>query len=112
MAATPGSHLILLHQVPSKPNTKVRFLGCVTTHDPTSPLVHLTHPPSRLAIPVDISLVAPSLPPGSLRDGEWVNVVGYTPPVGEELVVTALLLWGAGALRLGEYERVVGAEGG
>ncbi|KAH8149403.1 uncharacterized protein LAJ45_06482 [Morchella importuna] len=111
MAATPASRLLLLHQVPSHPNTKVRFLGCITTHDPTSPLLTLTHPPSRLAIHVDISLVAATLALGSLRDGEWVNVVGYTsaaPAAGEEMVVTAIVLWGAGAVGVGEYARVVG----
>ncbi|KAI5841430.1 hypothetical protein DFP73DRAFT_555719 [Morchella snyderi] len=112
MAATPGTRLLLLHQVPDHPGTKVRFLGCITTHDPTSPLLTLTHPPHRAAIAVDISLVAARLAPGSLRDGQWVNVVGYTPPAGAGAppVVTALVLWGAGvggAVPLGEYVRAV-----
>lgn len=77
---------------------------------------------------VDLELVIESLTAedeGALKDGSWVNVVGYVvrapgsgeTPSGSKIVssakrhgvphVQALLVWDAGPLDIGVYERVI-----
>jgi hypothetical protein len=62
-----------------------------------------------------------SLKATDLRFGEWLNIIGYVPfpPNGEEakkersidlnprIAVQAVMLWSAGAIRLGEYEQIL-----
>jgi hypothetical protein len=72
---------------------------------------------------VDVNLLLSTLKPTDTQVGEWVNVMGYvtSPPVlpipnrGPEpgaprqaaVAVQAVLLWSAGSIKLGEYERIL-----
>lgn len=125
--SAPGSSLLFLHQVAAcPPNTKVRFLGwfvslalslplsipptdshpnrlSVKAYDATSATLTLSHPPEPGLVDVNISLVVLTLPFGALRDGEWVNVIGYTTSTR----VDAIILWSAAGVRLGVYEQTL-----
>lgn len=75
---------------------------------------------------VDIHLPLSTLKPTDTQFGEWVNVIGYvtegSPPPGSSggdkrnapkgkermaASVQAIMLWSAGAIDVGEYERVL-----
>lgn len=73
---------------------------------------------------VDVNLLLSMLKPTDTQVGEWVNVIGYvtSQPVftakkerksGSEALkratvsVQAVMLWSAGSIKLGEYERVL-----
>lgn len=123
--AAPGSSLLFLHQVAAcPPNTKVRFLGwfvslalslptpptdshpnhpSVKAYDAANATLTLSHPPSPSLVNVNISLVVVTLSFGALRDGEWVNVIGYTAGTR----VDAIMLWPAAGVRLGVYEQTL-----
>ncbi|KAG0131960.1 CST complex subunit Ten1 [Tuber indicum] len=106
----PGSKLLPLDQIPScPPNTRVRFLGCIASYDMTTAELSLSRPPSSVFIKTDVSLLTSSLSMGSLRDGEWVNVIGDTlkEEKGEGVLVRAITLWSAGGINLGKYEKGV-----
>jgi hypothetical protein len=60
-----------------------------------------------VAIKTDISVLVQALPMGSLRNGEWVNVIGDTIAEGEATAVQAIMLWSAAYINLGKYEKVL-----
>ncbi|RLL93950.1 hypothetical protein CFD26_102166 [Aspergillus turcosus] len=115
--------------------SKVRFLGCVRTyHIPTGHLI-LEHnyprrrfPASaeteRASVAVDVNAVLESVTAEELRVGAWVNVVGYVRSWGSDsdgddhdalrklrmsspVYVEAVMVFSAGVVELGEYERVL-----
>ncbi|KAF7133743.1 hypothetical protein CNMCM5793_005097 [Aspergillus hiratsukae] len=115
--------------------SKVRFLGCVRTyHIPTGHLI-LEHDyprrrsptsaePERASVAVDVSAVLESVTAEELRVGAWVNVVGYVRSWGlgsdgdghdtlrklgmsSPVYVEAVMVFSAGVVELGEYERVL-----
>ena len=109
-SAIPGSLLLHLHDLPSQPHgSKVRFLGCVRDYDPVSATLTLTHPPKVTpCAEVDISVPLPTLAKGSLRNGNWVNVIGYMVH-GEEGVarVDAIDIWSADGVQPSKYSRLL-----
>jgi Telomere capping, CST complex subunit len=75
---------------------------------------------------VDILLPLSTVKPTDTQFGEWVNVIGYVtegsstpgsnggdkknaPKAGERVAarVQAIVLWSAGAVNIGEYEKVL-----
>ena len=73
---------------------------------------------------VDVNLLLSTLKPTDTQVGEWVNVIGYitsqptrtakTEPRSAsealkwaKVFVQAVMLWSAGSIKLGEYERVL-----
>ena len=65
---------------------------------------------------VDVNLVLETLPTQHLEIGGWLNVIGYVRrnqskvgkrSFGEVIVIQALLLWSAGPIKVGEYERAL-----
>jgi Telomere capping, CST complex subunit len=72
---------------------------------------------------VDVTLILESVTPEMLQSGTWLNIVGYVNgsllrkgrALGSESTwvkaeggsVQALLVWSAGALRIGDYERIL-----
>lgn len=85
--ATP-SHLLPLPSLPFLPNTplphKARFLGCIRDYDHHTATATLQHPPSPVIAYVDLALPLASLDMGSLRNGEWISVIGNITEVSEE----------------------------
>ena len=71
-------------------------------------------------VSVDINAVLESVTPEELRVGAWVNVLGYVRDAryrgvetgasrssSRAVYVEAILVFSAGAVNLGEYERIV-----
>ncbi|RMJ21102.1 hypothetical protein PHISP_08030 [Aspergillus sp. HF37] len=114
-------------------DSKVRFLGCVRTYAISTGHLVLEHnyprtksdPPS---VSVDINALVESLTSEVLRVGAWVNVVGYLRDAGypslslsageglagadaskmpRPVYVEAVMVFAAGPVALGEYERVL-----
>lgn len=72
---------------------------------------------------VDLALVLESLKSDELQSGTWLNIIGYVSkcapirnkeqapgPTSMETgrkSIQALVVWNAGALRLGDYERIL-----
>lgn len=68
---------------------------------------------------VDVNLLLSTLTATDTQRGEWVNVMGYVEdrilgfkggtgdPGGVGIRVQAILLWSAGRVKLGEYERIL-----
>ncbi|KAI9769230.1 MAG: hypothetical protein M1840_004359 [Geoglossum simile] len=103
----------------------------VTAYKAATGILTLQHayPSSRPHVPtayVDILLLLSTVEPTDTQFGEWVNVIGYvtegsSPPdssggekrnslrAEEHLAarVQAIVLWSAGALDVGEYEKVL-----
>ena len=126
--------ITFLAHLPSHPQgTKVRFLGCVTKYDLSTGVLELQHayPPaydiSVIAV-VDVNLLLENLKREDLVVGAWVNVVGYVEEVINKrenakhmngnmgqggisrvdlLKVQAIMLWSAGGINIGEYERAL-----
>jgi hypothetical protein len=74
---------------------------------------------------VDVNLALESTDPTSLRDGAWVNVIGYTlanPSTNharsrkrtrvdnQATELQAILVWDAGSIRVEEYEKMLQAQ--
>ncbi|RHZ61927.1 nuclear telomere cap complex subunit Ten1 [Aspergillus thermomutatus] len=123
-----------LSDLPSLPTgSKVRFLGCVRTYNiPTGHLVLEHNYPrcrfsanagtERASVAVDVNAVLESVTAEELRVGAWVHVVGYVRSWGSDgpdhdalrklrvsspVYVEAVMVFSAGAVALGEYERVL-----
>ncbi|KAF4169820.1 hypothetical protein CNMCM6936_006056 [Aspergillus lentulus] len=123
-----------LFDLPSLPTgSKVRFLGCVRTyHVPTGHLVLEHDYPRRrfstnagtepASVAVDVNAVLESVTAEELRVGAWVNVVGYVRRwssdggdhdvlrklmMSNPVYVEAVIVFSAGTVELGEYERVL-----
>lgn len=59
---------------------------------------------------VDINAVLETVTSEELRVGAWVNVLGYvrrSKNAGETIYVEAVMVFPAGAIALGEYERIL-----
>lgn len=129
------STLLFLSSLPGLPaGSKIRFLGCVTKYALSSGTLTLQHayppPPAVTATAlVDVTLLLEGLRREDIQVGAWVNVIGYI----EEAVlgkakkmtkalmegsavkadntpmmkVKAVMLWSAGGVKVGEYERVL-----
>ena len=110
----PASTLLPLHDLSSQPvGKKVRFLGCIRGYDHANATLALTTPPKTVPrADVDVSLVLQTLSIGSLRDGQWFNVIGYIAESRncEEGVtkVDAIMLWDAGIIAPSKYNQVLG----
>ncbi|OJD10219.1 hypothetical protein ACJ73_09883, partial [Blastomyces percursus] len=75
-----------LSEIPSLPTgAKIRFLGCVSSYNPSTGHLTLEHnypltsrpPPAPFSIAVDITLLLESLTATDLQVGAWLNVLGY-----------------------------------
>ncbi|KAJ5172140.1 hypothetical protein N7492_004733 [Penicillium capsulatum] len=118
-------------------DAKIRFLGCVRQYDISVGHLTLEHnyPRNRTesgAVSVDINAVLESLKSEDMRVGAWLNVLGYvresTPPASSfsssqtssqqsaemparvsprPVYIEAVMVWPAGAIALGEYERIL-----
>ncbi|MCJ1265652.1 hypothetical protein MMC22_005532 [Lobaria immixta] len=122
--------LVFLHDLPSLPRgAKVRFLGCVTGYTTKTGILALQHPypppPHRsLTAWVDVNLLLSTLKTTDTQRGEWVNIVGYVqgrttnlrpesrarksrPDEVVGVKVQAIMLWSAGDVTLGEYEKAL-----
>ena len=126
--------ITFLAHLPSHPQgTKVRFLGCVTKYHNKTGVLELQHAyPSAFDITViavvDVNLLLENLKREDIVVGAWVNIVGYVEEViskrekakdlngnmGQggfsrvDLVkVQAIMLWSAGGIKIGEYERAL-----
>ncbi|KAI4094805.1 MAG: hypothetical protein LQ344_002051 [Seirophora lacunosa] len=122
------TRLVLLADLPSLcPGEKVRFLGCVTGYSALTGALTLQHAypctpakPCPTAI-VDVNLLLSTLKGTDTQVGAWVNVMGYVQHLtgeggvkGQEkrsgrrsAKVQAMMLWSAGGVKLGEYEKAV-----
>ncbi|MCJ1450745.1 hypothetical protein MMC28_001079 [Mycoblastus sanguinarius] len=125
--------LSFLSSLPSLSNgSKVRFLGCVTKYTLSTGTLELQHtyppPPAINVIAlVDVTLLLEGLKREDMQVGEWVNVVGYVEEIIKEgkrkrvderdgdggtgrvrrVRVKAVMLWSAGGVRIGDYERAM-----
>ena len=126
--------ITFLAHLPSHPSrTKVRFLGCVTKYNISTGVLELQHAyPSGYDIiviaVVDVNLLLENLKREDIAVGAWVNIVGYVGETinkkekaknlngntGQEGIsrvavvkVQAIMLWSAGAIEVGEYERAL-----
>ena len=113
--------LTFLSSLPTFPlNSKVRFLGCVTHYALSSGTLTLQHayPTStveKVVALVDVNLLLAGLKREDMQLGAWVNVMGYVEKVigvkgeGEcvKVRVKAVMLWSAGGVKVGEYERIL-----
>ena len=125
------THLVFLSDLPTvATGTKVRFLGCVTEYIVSTGILTLQHayPLSHTATVtalVQMQLVLENIKREDMAVGAWVNVMGYVEgvvgktsrtedkaigPGGRETVnigVKAVMLWNAGGVKIGEYERAL-----
>lgn len=111
MSGIPGSLLLLLQDLPSQPpGSKVRFLGCVRDYNLSTATLTLTHPPRATpCAEVNIIVPLPTLNTGSLKDGNWVNVIGYISRTDslKTAWVDAITIWSAEGLQPSKYARVL-----
>ncbi|KAE8401373.1 telomere capping, CST complex subunit-domain-containing protein [Aspergillus pseudonomiae] len=77
-------HLILEHNYPR----------CKPTQEPP-------------CIPVDVNAVLQTVTADELRVGAWVNVLGYVRREESSVYVEAVMVFRAGAIAVGEYERIL-----
>ncbi|KAI4171877.1 MAG: hypothetical protein LQ343_003954 [Gyalolechia ehrenbergii] len=139
MSSAPlPTRLVLLNDLPTLPaGEKVRFLGCVTGYNISTGTLTLNHAyPSSSAtdypiVNVDVNLLLSTLSSTDTQIGEWVNVMGYVQDFedggkrgsrgsagkgkgneGRIVGVQAVMLWSAGSVRLGDYEKAVGMRKG
>lgn len=129
------STLTFLSSLPNvSMGSKVRFLGCVTHYALSPGTLTLQHAyPStskvNVAALVDVTLLLERLRREDMEVGAWVNVIGYVEEVAKsagrntkggwkedsrgegdrKVKVKAILLWGAGGVKLGEYEKALEA---
>ncbi|KAJ5677639.1 uncharacterized protein N7477_003272 [Penicillium maclennaniae] len=118
-------------------DSKIRFLGCVRQYNVNIGHLVLEHhyPRNRKessVVSVDINAVLEDLTSEELRVGSWLNVLGYvrdttpqpassssqegsqqsneTPPARlppRPVSIEAVMVFPAGAIALGEYERIL-----
>ncbi|KAJ5122638.1 uncharacterized protein N7443_002740 [Penicillium atrosanguineum] len=118
-------------------DSKIRFLGCVRQYNVNTGHLVLEHnyPRNReepIIVSVDINAVLEDLTSEELRVGSWLNVLGYvrdtTPPTASfstqqssqrpnetpptkfpprPVYIEAVMVFSAGAIALGEYERIL-----
>ncbi|RAK88115.1 hypothetical protein BO79DRAFT_196167 [Aspergillus costaricaensis CBS 115574] len=128
MNAPLPSTRAFLSDLPSLPvSSKVRFLGCVRTYNIQTGHLILEHnyprqkpPQEPPSVAVDINAVLETVTSQELSVGAWVNVLGYVrryrrsdddSAVSESnpnpVYVEAVMVFPAGAVALGEYERIL-----
>lgn len=95
-------------------------------YDVTHGALHLEHcyPPSlqpRPRVAVDIQLILETVKSTELQPGTWLNVIGYVrrpiqrhegrrrsgmddSKIADDVDVQAVMLWNAGAIKVGDYE--------
>ncbi|KAA8913506.1 telomere capping, CST complex subunit-domain-containing protein [Sphaerosporella brunnea] len=112
----PASTLLHLQDLHRQPvGTKVRFLGCIRAYNLADATLILTFPPKPIPrASVNISVPLPTLNIGTLKDGFWVNVIGYVTEAkndddpGEGITsVNAIALWPAGNVTPSKYKEVL-----
>lgn len=125
------TRLVFLSTLPTVHlGSKVRFLGCVTKYTLSTGILtlqHAYHPhfATNVIALVDVSLLLENMKREDLEVGAWVNVLGYCEGVVEkrlhmkdqkgrdddagrvQVKVKAVMLWNAGGVKIGEYERVL-----
>ncbi|KAL6721330.1 hypothetical protein ACLMJK_000433 [Lecanora helva] len=126
------SNLTFLSSLPTVPaGSKVRFLGCVTNYSVSNAILSLQHAypspqSSNVVATVDVNLLLESLKRENTQIGAWVNVIGYLEEVCDDkrlmkdkrrdaaerakmiyVKLKAIMLWSAGSLIIGEYERAL-----
>ena len=120
------THLTYLTSLSSQnPGAKVRFLGCIRAYDTQVGVLELMHsyppssPSSNMRALVDIGVIVETMKREDLEVGAWVNVVGYVQgherKAREDVLtinVQAIMVWGAGSVRLGQYEKAVASRMG
>ena len=126
--------ITFLAHLPNHPRgTKVRFLGCVTKYALSTGVLEIQHAypyefDTIVIAVVDVKLLLENLKREDTVVGAWVNIVGYVEEVntkrekGKELEgnlgqgkirrvnlvkVQAIMLWSAGSIKIGEYERAL-----
>ena len=126
--------IIFLTHLPTHPQgTKVRFLGCVTKYDLSTGVLELQHAypttfDTTVVALVDVNLLLENLKREDIVVGAWVNIVGYIEEIMNKkekvrvldgnmgqgriprvdlVKVQAILLWSAGSVKIGEYERAL-----
>ena len=126
--------ITFLAHLPTHPQgTKVRFLGCVTQYDISTGVLELQHAypttfDTTVVALVDVNLLLENLKREDIVMGAWVNIVGYIGeltkkrekvrvldgnmgqgriPRKELVKVQAIMLWSAGSVEIGEYERAL-----
>lgn len=111
------------------PNLK--FLPSVVKYNVKTGVLALQHayppPPHPAAVAlVDVTLLLATLTVTDTQVGEWVNVIGYVATAGDAssagggrgargrveggsgfVRMQAIVLWSAGSVKIGEYERVL-----
>lgn len=113
--------------------TKVRFLGCVTKYDLSTGVLELQHAypttfDTTVTALVDLNLLLENLKREDIVVGAWVNIIGYVEEImnkrakvrglegnmGQGVIprvnlvkVQAIMLWSAGSIKIGEYERAL-----
>ena len=126
--------ITFLAQLPTHPQgTKVRFLGCVTKYDLSTGVLELQHTypttfDTMVVALVDVNLLLENLKREDIVVGAWVNIVGYIEEIMNKkekvrvldgnmgqgriprvdlVKVQAIMLWSAGSVKIGEYERAL-----
>ena len=126
--------ITFLTHLPTHPQgTKVRFLGCVTKYDLSTGVLELQHAyPSAFDTTVialvDVNLLLENLKREDIVVGAWVNIIGYVEETVNKrekvrdldgnmgqggisrvylVKVQAIMLWSAGSINIGEYERAL-----
>lgn len=126
------TRLIFLSTLPTVPlGSKIRFLGCVTKYTLSTGILTLQHAynphsaTTAVAL-VDVSLLLENVKGEDLEVGAWLNVLGYCEGIVKERLhikdergrdgdagrvpkvkMKAVMLWNAGGVKIGEYERVL-----
>ena len=126
--------ITFLAHLPTHPQgTKVRFLGCVTKYDLSTGVLELQHTypttfDTTVVALVDVNLLLENLKREDIVVGAWVNIVGYIEEIMNKkekvrvlddnmgqgriprvdlVKVQAIMLWSAGSVKIGEYERAL-----
>ena len=126
--------ITFLTHLPTHPQgTKVRFLGCVTKYDLSTGVLELQHAypttfDTTVVALVDVNLLLENLKREDIVVGAWLNIVGYIEEIMNKrekvrvfdgnmgqgriprvnlVKVQAIMLWSAGSVKIGEYERAL-----
>lgn len=129
--APVASKYIFLSQLSEqKPNTKVRFLCCIIYYDEAEGILTVEHNYPRTTLrqlctsaTIDVNIVLETIERDVLREGTWLNVIGYVQSTERERQtlnsaggnrrkselphVQAVLVWNAGPLHVDQYEQVI-----
>ncbi|KAL1988152.1 hypothetical protein VTN96DRAFT_682 [Rasamsonia emersonii] len=137
MNGPPPTRQVFLYELASLPlHSKVRFLGCVSRYDISTGRLILEHKPAAASaasatttpiptttVPVDINHLLETIKAEDLQVGAWLNVIGYVREDEEKrhskddderkkdqtpaIYVEAVMVFSAGAVNVGEYERIL-----